>query len=65
MVIKVTCYCSHKVYSVESAYVVFMVWINKVIDKHLVLDALVEELEAVLPYHYRVDASVDNHEAAL
>ena len=65
MVIKVTCYCSHEMYTVESAHVVFMVWINKVINKHLVLDALVEELEAVLPYHYRVDASVDNHEAAL
>ena len=63
MVIEVACYGSHQMYPVKSADIVLVIGVNEIVNQHLVLDALVEELQTVLPNHNRVDASVDNHQA--
>ena len=41
MIFEVPCYCPHKVYPIQSAHIMLVVRINKIINKHLVLNALI------------------------
>ena len=51
--------------SVLSHHIVLGAWVREVIYLYVVLDALPDEAEAVLPYYYRIDRSLADKKLAL
>ena len=51
--------------SVLAHHIMLGTWVREIIYLYIVLDALSDEAEAVLPYYYRVDRSLADKKLAL
>lgn len=51
MLVEIFSYLIHQMNPPSPCYIMFRAWVREIVQLHVLLDALLDEAQAVLPYH--------------